>query len=138
RGRIIAIDTRNPDRAHWKEVVPQAKESLHGVELVGNLFVAQYLKDAYTQVKLFAPDGTFVREVELPGIGTATGFSGRRSDTETFYTFSSYATPPSTYRYDLVTGKSTLIRRAKVKFNPDDFEVKQVFYSSKDGTKVPM
>ena len=81
---------------------------------------------------------SFVREVELPGIGTAAGFGGKRTDTETFYIFSSFATPPSIYRYDLVTGKSHLLRRAKVKFNPDDYEVKQVFYTSKDGTRVPM
>ncbi len=138
RGRLIAIDTRKPDRKDWKEIVPEAKESLRTVTLVGNLFVADYLKDAKTQVKLFEPDGTFVREVELPGIGTAVGFGGKRSDTETFYTFSSFATPPSTYRYDLVTGKSTLLRRAKARCNPEDYEVKQVFYPSKDGTKVPM
>ncbi len=138
RGRLIAIDTRKPGRGEWQEIIPEAKENLRNVSLVGNLFVAHYLKDAKTQVKLYEPDGTFVREVEFPGIGTAAGFGGRRTDTETFYTFSSFATPPSTYRYDLLTGKSTLLRRAKVKFNPDDYEVKQVFYASKDGTKVPM
>jgi prolyl oligopeptidase len=138
RGRLIAIDTRNPERTHWKEIIPESKDSLRGVELVGNLFAAHYLKDARTQVKLFATDGTLVREVELPGIGSAAGFGGKRADTETFYTFSSFATPPSTYRYDLITGKSTLLRRAEVKFNPDRYEVKQVFYASKDGTKVPM
>jgi prolyl oligopeptidase len=138
RGRVIAIDTRNPAREHWKEIIPQAAENLTGVNMVGNQFVASYLKDAKTQVKLFAPDGAFVREVGLPGIGTAAGFGGRRSDTETFYTFSSYATPPTIFRYDLITGKSTLFRRAPVKFNPDDYEVKQVFCTSKDGTRVPM
>jgi prolyl oligopeptidase len=89
-------------------------------------------------VKIFGTDGALVREVELPGIGSAGGFGGLRTDTETFYSFSSFNTPPRSYRYDLVTGKSTLLRQAKVKFNPDDYEVKQVFYTSKDGTKVPM
>jgi prolyl oligopeptidase len=138
RGRLIAIDTRDPDRAHWKQIVPESRDNLREVALVGNLFVAHYLKDARTQVNLYAIDGSPVREVELPGIGSATGFAGKRTDTETFYTFSSFATPPSTYRYDIITGKSTLLRRAEVKFNPDDYEVKQVFYASKDGTKVPM
>jgi len=138
KGRLIAIDTRKPERDNWKEIIPEAKENLSGVGLVGNLFVAHYLKDARTQIKLYGMDGTFVREVEMPGIGSATGFGGKRSDTETFYVFSSFATPPSIYRYDLVTGKSKLIRRANVKFNPDDYEVKQIFYTSKDGTKVPM
>jgi prolyl oligopeptidase len=138
RGRLIAIDTRQPARQNWKEIIPQTKENLSGVGLVGNLFIAHYLKDARTQIKLHAMDGTFVREVELPGIGTASGFGGKRSDTETFYVFSSFATPPSIYRYDLLTGKNKLIRWANVKCNPDDYEVKQVFFPSKDGTKVPM
>jgi prolyl oligopeptidase len=138
RGRLIAIDTRKPGRNNWKEIIPQAKENLRSVEMVGNLFVAQYLKDARTQVKLFAPDGTFVREVQFPTLGTAAGFGGKRTDTETFYSFSSFATPPSIYRYDLITGQSKLLRQAKVKFHPEDYEVQQVFYTSKDGTKVPM
>jgi prolyl oligopeptidase len=138
RGRVIAIDIHKPDRANWKEIIPEAKEALGGVGLVGNLFVAHYLKDAKTQVKLFTVGGRFVREVELPGIGTAGGFGGKRTDTETFYTFSSFATPPTIYRYDVITGASTVFRKAAVKFNPDDYEVKQVFYRSKDGTRVPM
>jgi prolyl oligopeptidase len=138
RSRLIAIDTRNPGREHWKEIIPEAKENLRGVELVGNLFVADYLKDAQTQVKIFSLTGTPIREVAFPGPGTASGFSGKRTDTETFYLFSSFATPPSIYRYDLVTGANKLIRQAKVKFHPEDYEVKQVFCPSKDGTKVPM
>jgi prolyl oligopeptidase len=138
RGRLIAIDVRKPGPADWKEVVPQAADNLLGVSLVGNQFIAQYLKDAHSQVKVFAPDGRLIREVELPGIGTAGGFGGKRTDTETFYSFASYNTPPRIYRYDLLTGKSTLYREAKTKFNPDDYEVKQVFYTSKDRAKVPM
>jgi prolyl oligopeptidase len=138
RGRVIAIDIRQPRRAEWKEIIPQAKESLTGIGLVGNQFVANYLKDAHTQVKLYTPEGKFIREVEFPGLGTAAGFGGKRTDTETFYTFTSFNTPPTIYRYDLLTGKSTLYRKSKAKVNPDDYEVKQVFYTSKDGTKVPM
>ena len=138
RGRLIAVDVRKPDRKDWKELVPQAKESLQGVSLVGNQFVASYLKDARSEVKLFAPDGRPVREVELPGIGSADGFGGRRADTETYYAFSSFNTPPRIYRYDLLTGKSELYRQSQVRFNPDEYEVKQVFYDGKDGVKVPM
>ncbi len=138
RGRVIAIDIRKPARENWKEIIPQAKEALGGVGLVGNLFVAHYLKDARTQVKMYAVDGKFVREVAFPGIGTAAGFGGKRTDTETFYTFSSFATPPTIYRYDMITGASSVFRKSAVKFNPDDYEVKQVFYHSKDGTRVPM
>ena len=136
--QVIAIDTRKPESKNWKTIVPEANETLEEVSLVGNLFVLSYLKDAKTLVKIHDMTGQFIREVELPGIGTASGFGGRRTDTETFYTFSSFATPTSIYRYDLITGQSKLLRSSKVKFNPDDYEVKQVFYKSKDGTKVPM
>jgi prolyl oligopeptidase len=138
RDRVIAVDLRKPERANWKEIIPQAKETLSHVNLVGNLFVVTYLKDARTQVKMFTLSGTLVREVQFPGIGSAGGFGGRRNDTETFYTFQSFATPPTIYHYELITGKSTLFRKANVKFNPDDYEVKQVFCQSKDGTRVPM
>ena len=136
--QIIAIDTKNPDKKNWKTVIAEANEVLDSVDLVGNRFICSYLKDARTAVKVYEVDGTFVRDVALPGIGTASGFNGRRDDKETFYTFSSFATPTSIYRYDPATGESKLIRQAKVKFDPADYEVKQVFYASKDGTKVPM
>lgn len=136
RKRIIAIDTRKPTEI--SEIVPQTTETLIGADIVANQFVLTYLKDARTQVKMHELDGKFIREVQFPGIGTASGFGGKRTDTETFYSFSSFATPPSVFRYDLLTGESKLLRRAAVKFKPDDYEVKQAFYSSKDGTKVPM
>ena len=138
RGRIIAIDTRKPDRANWKELVPQAPETLEGVSLVGDQFIASYLKDARAQIKLFDLNGKFVREVELPGIGTGVGFGGKRKDTETFYAFTSFTSPTTIYRYDVTTGKSKVFRQPKVDFNPGDYETKQVFYNSKDGTRVPM
>jgi prolyl oligopeptidase len=138
RGRVIAIDLRKADPANYKEVIPQAAENLTGAHLFGNEFVCTYLKDARTQVKVLDMNGKFVREVEFPTLGSAGGFGGKRVETETFYTFSSFATPPTTYRYDVTTGKSTVFRKAQVKFNPEDYEVKQVFYPSKDGTKVPM
>ncbi len=138
KGQLIAIDTRKPAEANWKTVIPEGKDTLQGVGLVGNLFTCSYLRDAQTAVKLYAVDGTFVRDVDLPGIGTAGGFAGKRSDTETFYSFSSFATPPTIYRYDLLTGTSKLLRQSKVKFDPAAYEVQQVFYPSKDGTKIPL
>ncbi|HUG20116.1 MAG TPA: prolyl oligopeptidase family serine peptidase [Planctomycetaceae bacterium] len=138
RGRVIAIDTVRSAKENWKELIPEAEETLDGVSIVGNLFFADYLKDARSQVKLFALDGTFLREVEFEGIGSASGFSGRRTDTETFYSFSSYNTPPSNYRYDVLTGESRLLRRAGVKFDGSRYVVEQVFYNSKDGTRIPM
>ena len=138
RGRVIAIDINNPAREHWQEVIPQAAETLESVGLLNNQFVADYLKDARSSIKIFNLDGSFIREVELPGIGSAGGFNGKRYDTETFYTFTSFTTPATIYRYDMVSGESTIFRQPKVEFNPDEYETTQVFYKSKDGTQVPM
>jgi prolyl oligopeptidase len=138
RGRVVAIDIRHPDSKAWKDIVPEEKSTLQSAGFVGNLLICRYLKDARTQVKMYRLDGRPVREVELPGIGTATGFDGRPQDTETFYTFTSFHVPGRIYRHDLITGRSTLFHEPKTRFNPDDYEVHQVFYKSKDGTRVPM
>ena len=138
RGRVIAIDLNNRDRSHWREIIPEAPETLESVGLLNNQFVADYLKDARSQIKIFELDGTLVREVELPGIGSAGGFGGKRYDTETFYTFTSFTTPATIYRYDMKTGRSELFRQPQVDFNPESYQTQQVFYSSKDGTKIPM
>lgn len=138
RGRVIAIDTGNPDRSEWREIIPQLKDTLRGVNVIDNRFVASYLKDAQTDVKVFDINGTLLRTVDLPGIGTAGGFGGKRSDKETFYAFTGYSTPTTIYRYDIATGKSTVFRKPDVDFDPDQYETKQVFYESKDGTRVPM
>jgi len=136
-GTVLSIDVSQPDAA-WQTVISQADETLVSVGMVGDFIIAGYLKDAVTQVKLFDLAGKFVRQVSLPGIGTGSGFNGKRDSTETFYSFSSFNRPPSTYRYDLAKGESQLLREAKVAFSPDDYEVKQIFFSSKDGTRVPM
>jgi len=138
RARVVAVDIRNPNRENWKTVVPEAASTLENVGYTGNLLICHYLRDARTQVKMFRLDGRFVREVEFPGIGTALGFGGRPTDTETFFTFTSFNSPGRTYRYDLITGKSDLFHEPKVRFNPDDYVVQQIFYKSKDGTKIPM
>jgi len=138
RGNIIAIDTNNPARSNWKVVVPEAKETLQNVSFVNNRFILNYLKDAYTQVKIYETSGKLVNEVAFPGIGTAAGFAGKATDKETFYAFTGFTMPTTIYRYDMVTGKSTIFRQPKVDFNPADYETKQVFYKSKDGAKVPM
>jgi prolyl oligopeptidase len=138
RGRVVTVDIRKPEPKNWSEVIPEAKAALQNVGYVGNLLICSYLQDARTQIQMHRLNGQWVRAVDLPGIGTAGGFNGKPSETETFYTFTSYNVPGRTYRYDLLTGKSELFREPKVKFNPDDYEVKQIFYASKDGTKVPM
>lgn len=138
RGRVVAIDLTHPTPSHWQELIPEAEETLEGVGLLNNQFVASYLKDAHTQVKVFNLDGSFVRNVSLPGLGSAGGFGGKRYDTETFYSFTGFTTPTTIYRYNMATDESTIFRQPNVDFNPDDYETRQVFYSSKDGTQVPM
>ena len=136
RGRVVAIDFNQPES--WSEIIPETAETLESVGILNNQFVVNYLQDAHTVIKIFHLDGSLVREVDLPSIGSAGGFGGKQQDTETFYTFTSFTTPNTIYHYDMLTGISTLYRRPQVDFQPDLYEIKQVFYPSKDGTKIPM
>jgi prolyl oligopeptidase len=138
RGRVISIDTRHPERATWKTVVPQGADKLEFANIVDNVFLLGYLKDARTEVRVHDLSGKFLRNVDLPGIGTASGFLGKRKDKETFYSFTSFISPVTVYRYDPEAGKSAVYRQPKVDFDPTRYETKQVFYTSKDGTRVPM
>ena len=138
RKRVIAIDLRKPQPANWREVIPQSEATLDDISYVGGHLVATYLKDAHSEVKVYTPEGKFVRDVQLGTLGSANGFNGKQTDPETFYSFASFTVPPSIYRYNVATGETSLLFRPKVNFNPDAFEVKQVFYKSKDGTRVPM
>ena len=103
-GRVIAIDTRKPEREHWKTIVAESGETLLGASMLDNKFVASYLKDAHSEVRLFGMDGSYLRTLETPGMGTMAGFGGRRADKETFYSYTSYSTPATIYRYDLDSG----------------------------------
>ncbi|MCK6499655.1 MAG: prolyl oligopeptidase family serine peptidase, partial [Nitrospira sp.] len=138
RARVIAIDVTRPDRSNWREIIPQAEETLTGVSVVGNRFVCAYLKDARSVVRVHALDGRKEREVDLPGIGTVSGFEGRRDQSETFYAFTGFTLPGTIFRYDVANGTSTLWRQPKVDFDSSRYETRQVFYASKDGTRVPM
>jgi prolyl oligopeptidase len=138
RGRLIAIDTRHPERSNWKTVVPQGADKLESSNVVDDLFLLSYLKDARTEVRVYDLKGKLVRNVDLPGIGTAIGFGGKRKDKETFYAFTSFISPTTVYRYDPQAGKSSVFRQPKVDFDASQFETKQVFYNSKDGTRIPM
>ena len=138
RGRLIAIDTRHPEKSNWKTVIPEGPDKLQSVGTVDNLFLLTYLKDARTEVRVHDLKGKFIRSVDLPGIGTAVGFGGKRTDKETFYAFTSFISPTTIYRYVPSEGKSTVFRQPKVDFDPTRYETKQVFYHSKDGTRVPM
>ncbi|HKV82704.1 MAG TPA: prolyl oligopeptidase family serine peptidase [Candidatus Sulfotelmatobacter sp.] len=138
RGKLIAIDTRHPEKANWKTVVEQGADKLEDVNVVDNLFLLGYLKDAKTEVRVHNLQGKFLRNVDLPGIGTAAGFGGKRKDKETFYSFTSFTSPTTIYRYDPETGKSSIFKQPKVDFDAAKYETKQVFYNSKDGTRIPM
>lgn len=136
--KIIAIDIRQPDPAHWQTTVPETDHALRDVNLVANQLVCSYLKDASSHIKIHSLTGQHLRDVSLPGIGSASGFRGKRDHTQTFYSFASFTTPPTLYQYDMLTGESTEYRRAQVDFDPRRYIVKQIFYPSKDGTPVPM
>lgn len=136
--RVILMDPKNPDKANWKTIIPEKPEVLHSATTAGGYLFCRYLKDAHTVVRQYDLGGKFIREIELPALGTARGFSGKRDDKILFYTFSSFTFPPTIYKYDIASGKSEVFHKTEVKFNPEDYVARQVFYNSKDGTKVPM
>jgi prolyl oligopeptidase len=136
--RLIAIDINDLERANWEEIIPESPDALQAVSFVNDMFIASYLHDAQSRIQIFDMKGNPVREVEFPGIGTVSGFGGRRADKETFYTFTSFTTPEIIYRYNLETDKSEMFWQAKVDFDPDLYTTEQVFYQSKDGTQIPM
>jgi len=138
RYRVVRIDPKKPQEANWHEVLPESPNKLEGVSQVGGRLVAAYLHDASSQVKVYSELGVFQHDVPLPAIGTASGFGGRRGDQATYYAFTSFTYPTTIYRYDLATNTSTVFRTPKVDVNPQDYVTTQVFYPSKDGTKIPM
>jgi prolyl oligopeptidase len=138
RQRIVAIDTRKPLEANWKQVVPESSDTLASAHMINNQIVASYLKDARSVVKVYDQGGKQLREVALPGIGSVGGFGGKRGDSETFFSFTGFTTPTTIYRLDMKSGKSSVFRQPKVDFNPADYETRQVFVASRDGTRVPM
>lgn len=137
--RLVETTFADPTPQNWKDLIPEQPDmTLSGVTMTGGRLFANYMKDASTRIKVFDLGGKFLHDVQLPGIGTAGGFGGKKDHTETFYTFASFTTPAEIYRYDIATNTSTLLRKSEVKFNADDYETKQVWYQSKDGTKIPM
>jgi len=136
--RIIAVDAKNPGPENWKDIISETTEPIQSVSTAGRRLFVSYLKDAQTQVKQFDNQGRLEREVALPGIGTASGFSGRWNDTEVFFSFTSFTFPTTIYKYTVSSGQSAVYARPQVAFNPEEFETRQVFYASKDGTRVPM
>ena len=136
--KVISIDLNTPGRKQWKTIIPESRETLRSVSHVGGLFIANYLKDARTEIRRFKTDGTSLPPVKLPGLGTASGFGGKPDQNETFYYFTSFTSPGAVYRYDIASNTSTLFKAPKTQFDPDDYESRQIFATSKDGTRVPM
>lgn len=136
-GRIVTADISAPQPANWTDLIPETEHVLRP-SLGGGKIFASYLKDATSLVKQFDRQGNLEREVELPGVGTAAGFGAKKEDTELYYTFTSYINPGTIYKYDIASGKSEIYKESGVLFDPSQYESKQIFYTSKDGTKVPM
>ena len=137
RQRIVALDITSA-KPQPKTLIPEDSATLQGANLVGGKLIASYLADAKTEVRIHDLDGSLARKVELPGIGTASGFSGEFDDPETFFSFTSFNRPTTVYRYDVSSGQASVWEAPKLAFNPDDYSVEQRFYASKDGTRVPM
>jgi len=135
--RVVTVDAANPAPANWKDLIPET-ENVLSPSTGGGFIFANYMVDAVSQVKQYDYNGKLVREIELPGIGSAGGFGAKKEDKELYYSFTNYVTPGSIYKYDINAGTSELYNKPKIDFNPEDYESKQVFFTSKDGTKVPM
>ncbi len=138
RKRVIAIDTRHPERARWRELIPQSGDVLETVAIIHDTFVVTSLHDAHSQLRLFALDGRVLSDVALPTLGTVSAVSGERNDAEMFYAFTSFLYPSTVFRYDFATQQSTVFKAPQIAFDPSGYETEQVFYRSKDGTRVPM
>ncbi|NNL15822.1 MAG: S9 family peptidase [Flavobacteriaceae bacterium] len=135
--KIVTVDASNPSPENWEDFIPETEYVL-SPSTGGGYFFTEYMVDAISQVKQYDYDGKLVREIELPGLGNAGGFGGKKEEKIDFYSFTNYNTPTSIYKFDVETGKSELYWKPEIDFNPDDYESNQVFYNSKDGTKVPM
>ncbi|MFZ1530181.1 MAG: prolyl oligopeptidase family serine peptidase [Ferruginibacter sp.] len=136
--KLVLLDPKKPQPSNWKTVIAEQKEPLDFVGTGGGKLFAGYLKDANTLVNQHNMSGKLEHSIQLPGVGTASGFGSKKEDRDFYYTFTSFTYPPTVFKYDIASGKSSLYRKSEAKFDPAAFETKQVFYTSKDGTKVPM
>lgn len=137
-GRVVMFDPKNPLPDQWVEVIPERKEALTSVSIIGDKLITVYMKDVSHRVYVFDLTGKFENEISLETLGTVGGFNGDRKDQTTFYTLTSFTYPSVIYKYDLKSRQSVLYRKTEVDFDPTQYETKQVFYPSKDGTKIPM
>lgn len=138
KGRIIEIDINNPTRSNWKELVAENKSTLRSTSVVGRKFICHYLKDAKSEIQIFNLDGTYDKSINLPGLGSVSGLGGDPDQNTTFYRFTSFNTPGTVYQLDVASGKSKVHSSPELKFDPSNYVTRQVFFESKDGTKIPM
>lgn len=136
--RVVKVDPKNPARQNWKTIIPEQKEVLLGAGTAGDNLFTSYLKDASSRIYQYDYNGKQIREIKLPGIGSAGGFGAEKEDKEFYYSYSSFATPPSIYKYDIASGTSTLYKKTEINISTSDIVTEQIFFTSKDGTKVPM
>ena len=136
--RLIAVDISQPQRASWRDLIPESKAVLQSVSIINGQFVVNALDDVKSRLTIHELDGTFVREISLPAIGSVGSLSGEREDNEMFYAFTSFTYPTTIFRYDFKSGQSEIFRAPEIDFDASKYVTKQVFYSSKDGTRVPM
>lgn len=136
--RLILVDPKRPSEKHWQELIPESDAVLDGAQIIGGKIITTYLRDAKSVAFVYNTDGTLLHEVIFPTIGSVGGFSGEKDSDEAFYAFSSYTYPTTIYKYDVENNVSELFRKLEIDFNPEDYETKQIFFNSKDGTKVPM
>ncbi|UYQ91321.1 prolyl oligopeptidase family serine peptidase [Chitinophaga horti] len=136
--KLVAIDPKNPDKANWQTIIPEKPEVLGSVGTGGGKLFASYLKDASTKIYQYDVTGKLEQEIQLPGLGTASGFGGKKEDAQFFYTYTSFVAPATIYKYDITSGKSDVYKRPEAKFDATQYETKQVFFTSKDGSRVPI
>jgi prolyl oligopeptidase len=136
--KLVLMDPTNPAKENWKTIIPEKPEVLQSVSYLGGKLIAEYIKDACSKAYIYTLDGKLQGEVQFPGIGTGGGFSGKKDDNTAFYSFTSFTFPSTIYKFDINANKSTVYHKSDIDFKTDDYETKQVFYTSKDGTKIPM
>ena len=138
RGRVLAVDLRHPARGHWREVVPERDAVIDGIDLAGGKLFVNYMKSARSHLKVFGPDGRYTRDIALPAMGSVSGVSGRWDGQEAFFAFSSFYIPTTIYSYEVANGRRRVWARLNLPIDTDKLAVKQVWYASKDQTRVPM
>lgn len=136
--RVVMIDTQNPAKDNWITLIPESKNVIQSVSVMSEKLIVRYLKDANSSISVYDLAGKYLHDIELPAVGTASGFGGKKEEAETFFTFTSFTYPPTIYKYDIINNKSELFRKSEINFDMDGYATKQIFYESKDGTKVPL